>query len=209
MTTPPTLPKNRGAVSIVVSTTLVASLMIGLSLSQYGSKPELSIPDDYIPVINPPPADPPPIPPPVKEEDEKKIEPPPEPPPPPPSLDQLKVTVADGVVIPVTGVTDFLNPQPIEDILDSSHLDGYPEVLRQVRPVTPRGHQRHAAEVHVSLIIDTAGNVEKAAVIKSTNAAFNGAALDAARKWVFSPGYVDGKAVKFKIIVPMVFNPAK
>src|SRR5690554_2429655 len=112
MTTPPTLPKNRGAVSIVVSTTLVASLKIGLSLSQYGSKPELSIPDDYIPVINPPPADPPPIPPPVKEEDEKKIEPPPEPPPPPPSLDQLKVTVADGVVIPVTGVTDFLNPQP-------------------------------------------------------------------------------------------------
>lgn len=74
----------------------------------------------------------------------------------------------------------------------------YPEELRQdgVRGL-----------VTVKCAIDEQGNVTEATVEKSSNAAFDKAALAAIKKWKFKPASQDGKPVAVKISIPIKFIP--
>ena len=54
-------------------------------------------------------------------------------------------------------------------------------------------------------IVNERGRVERPIVQKSSNPAFERAALDAIKKWRFEPGKRKGEAVSFRMRVPITF----
>ena len=61
-------------------------------------------------------------------------------------------------------------------------------------------------EVNISFIVDTKGEVIEAAVVKSSDPAFEDAALAAVRSWKFAPGKKGGQLVNTRLQVPIVFS---
>lgn len=60
--------------------------------------------------------------------------------------------------------------------------------------------------VVVRVVVDDHGNVTNPVVEKSTNQAFNQAAIDAVAKWRFKPATQSGKPVSAKVAVPIKFS---
>ena len=58
--------------------------------------------------------------------------------------------------------------------------------------------------VDLSIVIDAAGNVEQAKVVRSIPQ-LDSAAIDAVRKWKFSPTVVNGVAVPVTMVVHVTF----
>jgi protein TonB len=83
------------------------------------------------------------------------------------------------------------------------------KVLRQVNPTYPPAALAMGLQgrVTVELIVDENGDVINARVLKSDNAIFNEAALEAVRKWQFTkPTAQGGQAVKVFWIVNVDFK---
>ena len=82
-----------------------------------------------------------------------------------------------------------------------------PVPVRTVAPEYP-SEMRHAAingVVTVTITIDEHGTVSSAQVLKSSDPAFERAAVAAVEKWKFKPAKVDGKPVPIKVNVPISF----
>ncbi len=61
-------------------------------------------------------------------------------------------------------------------------------------------------KVFLQVYIDETGKVVKTSVIKSAGDLLDNAAVSALRKTRFTPGIVDGKPVKVKVVIPVVFK---
>lgn len=94
-------------------------------------------------------------------------------------------------------------------VFDLASLDQQP-VPRGVRaqPQYPYEMRRAgtAGEVTVDFIVDTDGNVQNAAAIKSTHREFEQPAVAAVQKWKFRPGRKGGRNVNVHMQVPIVFQ---
>ena len=66
--------------------------------------------------------------------------------------------------------------------------------------------QKLDGSVSVVFIVGTDGRVVNPVVQSSTNPAFEQPALQAVRRWRFEPGQRNGKAVTFKMRVPIAFR---
>jgi len=75
-------------------------------------------------------------------------------------------------------------------IVTSRVTPAYPYLMRRVEGT---------AEVTVSFKVNSKGIVTKASVLSSDNPEFNAAALDAIRKWTFTPAARNGKVVDTKV----------
>lgn len=82
-----------------------------------------------------------------------------------------------------------------------------PVPVRTVAPEFPTEMraQRVSGVVTVSIQIDEQGNVTDSAVEKSSNPAFDPAAVAAVRKWKFKPAKKDGAAVAIRVSIPVKF----
>ena len=82
-----------------------------------------------------------------------------------------------------------------------------PVPVRTVAPEFPTEMraQRVSGLVTVSVQIDESGNVVDSAVEKSSNPAFDPAAVAAVRKWKFKPAKKDGAAVAIRVSIPVKF----
>lgn len=83
-----------------------------------------------------------------------------------------------------------------------------PVPVRTVSPAYPEELRRAGIPgvVTVSCTIDEKGNVTDAKVIKTSNAAFSGPALDALARWKFKPARRAGNAVPIKVSFPIKFQ---
>ncbi|HEY0969023.1 MAG TPA: energy transducer TonB [Opitutaceae bacterium] len=83
-----------------------------------------------------------------------------------------------------------------------------PVPVRTVAPEFPTEMraQRVSGVVTVSVQIDESGNVTDSSVEKSSNPAFDPAAVAAVRKWKFKPAKKDGAAVAIRVSIPVKFN---
>lgn len=163
---------------------------------------------------------PPPPPPPESEQEEE------EPPPPPPKLEiqappldlsQLELALqpnlggdlfGDFAVKLVEEIGKGGGDEAVDEIFSLADLDQRPRALFQRAPRYPpelRRKQRQGT-VYVLFIVDTRGRVTQAKVQKSTDPAFEKAALDAVRQWKFEPGTRQGEKVPFRMRVPITFN---
>ena len=95
-----------------------------------------------------------------------------------------------------------------EDTFDVADLEKRPEPTSQVAPIYPEALRKAKVEGVVTLIfvLDETGRVEDPRVENSTRPEFEKPALDAIRKWRFSPGQKDGQAVRTYIRVPLRFR---
>lgn len=95
-----------------------------------------------------------------------------------------------------------------EDLFDVAELEKRPEPVSQVAPTYPAELRKAKVEGVVTLIfvLDETGRVEDPRVENSSRSEFEKPALEAIRKWRFSPGEKDGQAVRTYIRVPMRFR---
>jgi protein TonB len=85
-------------------------------------------------------------------------------------------------------------------------LDQKPRVLYQPSPAMSRElRQKAPATVYILFLVDARGNVVEPHVQKSTDPVFEKPALAAVKRWKFEPGKRGGKAVRFRMRVPITF----
>lgn len=97
---------------------------------------------------------------------------------------------------------------PLGDVLSSIHLDNTPRTRFQATPTYPFEARRTGTpgEVHVEFVVDERGRVIDPRVVYSSNRIFDEPTLRAVAKWQFEPGRRNGKTVKFRMTVPVMFN---
>lgn len=83
-----------------------------------------------------------------------------------------------------------------------------PVPVRTVAPDVPQNFARTGGSglVTVSFLVDEKGQVQDAAVEKSSNPELNDPALKAIRKWRFKPARKDGVAVAMRVSLPIKFE---
>lgn len=154
-------------------------------------------------------------PPPPPEETEKPPEAPPEPqlvetPQQIPLSADLEVAVGAGGGMAGFGeIRSLTTAEAVtEEAFDVADLEKRPEPVSQVSPTYPPEFRKAKIEGMVTLVfvLDETGRVEDPRVENSSRPEFEKPALDAIRKWRFSPGMKDGQAVRTYIRVPMRFR---
>lgn len=87
-------------------------------------------------------------------------------------------------------------------------LDQPPRVLSQPAPEYPSALRKQKLDgtVYVLFMVNRTGRVDTPIVQKSTNPAFEAAALQAVKRWKFEPGKRNGAAVVFRMRVPITFK---
>ena len=122
----------------------------------------------------------------------------------PPSSGDVRVIVSREKGL-VNGRGDGLG---VGTIIGREHLDNSPRARFQARPVYPFEVKRTgmAGEVLIEFIVDESGNVLDPKVVKSSDRVFEENTLRAVAKWKFEPGRSGGRIVRFRMVVPVVFN---
>ena len=89
-----------------------------------------------------------------------------------------------------------------------SAFDEAPTPLRTQAPVYPTALRRDGVSgiVSISVNIDEKGEVASSTVSKSSNPAFDQAALDAVAHWKFKPAQKSGQPVAVTVVLPIRFN---
>lgn len=104
---------------------------------------------------------------------------------------------------------------PISDVFlyaqDKAAVDVAPVPKKQVQATYPEDAKKAGIEgvVYVQANVDEKGNVTKASVTKSDAPALNNAALEAVRKWTFTPAMKDKKPVATTVTIPFKFKLQK
>ena len=197
-------------IGIGITTLLFLAIPLTQLFIRYEKSTEMIDALDMAPPPPPPPLEDEPPPPPPEEE------PPPEldTPSPPITLEQINMSLEPGIGSSLSG--DFALPTfDVDakslgglDIFDISELDQPPVPRRQISPVFPPEAKRMSlsGRVVVEFIVTTEGRVIDAKVVSSSDSIFNNYALDAVRKWVFTPGEKGGKKVNTRVQIPIPFR---
>lgn len=100
------------------------------------------------------------------------------------------------------------SPTPPAAQAGAPKLTKPPKLVRFVEAVYPESEraQGRAAAVVMRLAIGATGSVDDAAVVESAGAAFDAAAVAAARAFVFEPAEIDGKAAAIRILYRYEFT---
>jgi len=93
-------------------------------------------------------------------------------------------------------------------IIAAHLLDNPPNARYRVAPTYPFEAKRsgQAGEVVVEFTVTERGEVISPRVVRSTDAVFEAPTLRAVAKWRFDPGKKDGRPVRFRMMIPIVFN---
>jgi protein TonB len=124
----------------------------------------------------------------------------------------LEVAVGSGGALAGFGeVRALTSAAPVQDeTFGVADLEKRPEPVSQVAPAYPAELRKAKVEGVVTLVfvLDETGRVEDPRVENSTRPEFEKPALDAIRKWRFSPGMREGQAVRTYLRIPMRFRVA-
>ncbi len=94
------------------------------------------------------------------------------------------------------------------NVFDPTMLDNTPRARVQIAPPYPfdAKHSGLSGKVLVEFIVDETGHVLNPHIVESTNAAFDETTLRTIVKWRFEPGKKNGRAVRFRMALPLEFN---
>lgn len=83
-----------------------------------------------------------------------------------------------------------------------------PKLAKSARPVYPTFMRRAGVEgrVKVAFEVTVEGRTANVYPVESNNPNFEDAAVDAVSKWTFEPAQVDGRPVRVRMGVPVIFN---
>lgn len=93
-------------------------------------------------------------------------------------------------------------------IIGAAYLDNPPRTRAQPAPQYPFDAKSRGVEgeVVVEFTVDETGAVVDPRVVSSTDRVFEEATLRAVSKWRFEPGKRGGRAVRFRMMLPMKFS---
>lgn len=120
----------------------------------------------------------------------------------------IKIFISLFLILPV--VVAFAQPGQADDqVYEFIAVDEKPAIITDAQPDYPQSAIDAGIEgtVVVKVIVDKNGNVASAEIFRSIPRLDN-AALQAARRKVFSPGIVDGSPVSVEMNIPIDFNLA-
>jgi protein TonB len=110
--------------------------------------------------------------------------------------------------VPVTTRPSVTAGKGLGNIFDLAALDQRPEARVRINPVYPFEMRRSGlkGDVVVGFIVDSNGDVRDPYIVRSSNAGFEQAAIDAVLKWKFKPGKKGGAAVNTRVAQPLTFS---
>jgi protein TonB len=165
--------------------------------------------------VPPPPAAPP------EEEPEQKPEPEQSPPEltekaPPLDLAQLELALNPGLGDGWAAGADFAvklntfaasaSDNDLNSIFSMADLDQKPRPIYQPSPILTRQlREKTPATVYILFVVDERGSVAESMVQQSSDPLFEKPAMSAVKQWKFEPGKRAGKAVRFRMRVPITF----
>jgi protein TonB len=94
------------------------------------------------------------------------------------------------------------------EIVPSSGLDAPPRARSQIAPQYPHEPRRSGTpgSVTVEFVVDESGAVLAPRVVHASDRVFEEPTLRAVAKWRFEPGRRDGRVVRFRMAVPVLFT---
>jgi len=94
----------------------------------------------------------------------------------------------------------------VDAIFSIADLDQKPRVVYQPGPILTREmRQKAPGTVYILSLVDERGSVVEPRVQQSSDPVFEKPALGAVKQWKFEPGKRGGKAVRFRMRVPITF----
>jgi protein TonB len=131
-------------------------------------------------------------------------------------ITQLELALGTGTGIGIPAADTTINIDSLvgggddfEQMFELDQLDQEPRVLYQAAPKLTDTLRRKltssAATVIVVFIVDARGRVANVAVQKSSDKAFDSAAVNAVKQWRFEPGQSKGKPVESRMRIPITF----
>ncbi|MBN1974651.1 MAG: energy transducer TonB [Sedimentisphaerales bacterium] len=133
-------------------------------------------------------------------------------------LEQLEIALNPGLSSGWMGNGDFAvslnkifsdsndSEENINTIFSLADLDQKPQIISQPGPILNQQLMRKTpGSVEIIFIVDENGHVTEPRVRNSSDAAFEKPAMAAVKRWVFEPGKKSGKAVRFRMLVPISF----
>jgi len=97
---------------------------------------------------------------------------------------------------------------PSEPYLGTDKLSDRPFFRRNVKPVYPNQALSVGQEARVlaEVFINERGLVDNVRIVKSGGEVFDRAVIDALKQSLFEPGYVEGRPVAAKVLIPYSFR---
>lgn len=95
----------------------------------------------------------------------------------------------------------------IDRVMRLSELDERPVPIQQVEPDLSAGVRAEGGNATIEFVVGKDGTPGELRVVNASNPSFGRACLAAAAKWKFRPGYVRGKAVRTRMILPFRMSP--
>jgi len=133
---------------------------------------------------------------------------------PPLDLSQLELALNPGFSEGWMGGGDFSvslktfakDGDDLDSVFSMADLDQKPRVIYQPGPnLTAQTRRKAPGTVYIIFVVDQNGRVVNPTVQKSTDPVFTKPALAAVKQWKFEPGKRNGKAVRFRMRVPITF----
>jgi protein TonB len=94
----------------------------------------------------------------------------------------------------------------VDALFSMADLDQSPRAIYQSSPILNNEIRKKApGTVYVLFVVNQSGRVESPIVQKSSDPVFENPALTAVKQWKFEPGKRNGKAVRFRMRVPISF----
>lgn len=108
-----------------------------------------------------------------------------------------------GIMIPDSVRDDLLG-----DDMEGITPDVFPVLMKIAVPLYPEAamKKRISGTVWLNVLVDQRGSVKSARVLKSDAEELNQAAMDAARKYAFSPGIYRNKPIPVWVSIPVEFR---
>lgn len=121
-----------------------------------------------------------------------------------------RVQMTDGTRLPLNLPTPggTREGSPFGGVVDGLLLDNTPRTRFQTAPNYPYPAKREglSGNVVVDFVVDESGSVLEPRIVSSSNPVFEEASLRAVAKWKFEPGKRNGRIVRFRMTVPLVFT---
>lgn len=103
--------------------------------------------------------------------------------------------------------TVVANTQEVASLFSIADLDQKPRPIYQPGPMlNSKIRKSMPGTVYIIFVVDENGRVQNPKVQSSDGAVFEKAALNAVKKWKFEPGKRNGKPVRFRMRVPIIFK---
>lgn len=117
-------------------------------------------------------------------------------------------TPGDNITVIPRDVGIIAKASPGGSVIPTHLLDKAPSTRVQPSPVYPHEGRANglSGEVVVEFVVDENGRVLDPQIVKSSDRMFEEPTLRAVSKWIFEPGRLHGKVVRFRMMAPVVYN---